>query len=588
MVSKCQSALLACCRNAVLTHVVALVVVTCCGPSVMAESQKLARTAEHEEFDVVIAGGSTSALAAAIASAKSGAKTALLEPTDWVGGQLTSSGVPAVDEAWHTISDEETGEPLLSVSQWAREPQNITPNFLSSLVDMSECGDCWVSRFCFRPKLYLEEQLEPMLDEVKDNLTVFRETVVKSVKVDPTGTRIISLTSIQRFPKKGLPDGGYDLLPSKDLADWYAPAPSARFDKQVHRFVGKPDGATVFIDATEWGEVLVLSGADYLQGVEFVDGKLDGNSTSGQATVYCFVQELLEEPIEQEALEYDVPGLGFGDYRERENAWDLIWTYRRIKGTGPPSAGDLCLQNWGYSRKLSEGGNDYPTDYLFVAKDVAAEEVSDWRGGINLKALSAAEQRALGWHHWFRNNAPAPFSPAQFRLAGEELGTGHGLAKLPYIRDTRRSIGIDNFVLGFDHLIGPPKQKTGTYFPDSIALGAYAADIHPLSSADYPEYVFQDHHTLPFYLPFRALTHYKFDNFLVAGKTMAQSFLANSATRLHPIEWSTGTAAGVSAAYMSENRYSSREALRNIAELRKLIGKQTPIEWTPPREEKKE
>ena len=77
-------------------------------------------TIKHEHYDVVIAGGSTSAFAAAIAAAKSGAKTALLEPTDWVGGQLTSSGVPAVDEAWHKISEKETGKLLLSVSEWAR------------------------------------------------------------------------------------------------------------------------------------------------------------------------------------------------------------------------------------------------------------------------------------------------------------------------------------------------------------------------------------------------------------------------------------------------------------------------------------
>ena len=63
----------------------------------------------HDEFEVVIAGGSTAAFAAAIASAKSGAKTALLEPTDWVGGQLTASAVPAIDEAWHKISDPDSG-----------------------------------------------------------------------------------------------------------------------------------------------------------------------------------------------------------------------------------------------------------------------------------------------------------------------------------------------------------------------------------------------------------------------------------------------------------------------------------------------
>ena len=47
--------------------------------------------------DVVIVGGSTSALAAAFAAASSGVKTCLLEPTNWIGGQLTASGVPAID-----------------------------------------------------------------------------------------------------------------------------------------------------------------------------------------------------------------------------------------------------------------------------------------------------------------------------------------------------------------------------------------------------------------------------------------------------------------------------------------------------------
>jgi NADPH-dependent 2,4-dienoyl-CoA reductase/sulfur reductase-like enzyme len=46
---------------------------------------------------VVIAGGTTAAFAAAISSAAEGVQTCLLEPTDWVGGQLTASGVPAVD-----------------------------------------------------------------------------------------------------------------------------------------------------------------------------------------------------------------------------------------------------------------------------------------------------------------------------------------------------------------------------------------------------------------------------------------------------------------------------------------------------------
>ena len=68
--------------------------------------------------DVVIVGGTTAAFAAAIASAAEGVETCLIEPTDWVGGQLTASAVvtpslqflfdsfsvqPAIDFAWHTV-----------------------------------------------------------------------------------------------------------------------------------------------------------------------------------------------------------------------------------------------------------------------------------------------------------------------------------------------------------------------------------------------------------------------------------------------------------------------------------------------------
>jgi hypothetical protein len=119
-------------------------------------------------------------------------------------------------------------------------------------------------------------------------------------------------------------------------------------------------------------------------------------------------------------------------------------------------------------------------------------------------------------------------------------------------------------------------------FPDRIALGAYPADIHPIAGCDMPDYCQAAHDTLPFCVPFRALTHRELGNLLVVGKTMAQSFLANSATRLHPIEWSTGTAGGVAAAHMARTGRSSREALAAIGELQQEVKRMTPIDWTLP------
>ncbi|QEG32899.1 FAD-dependent oxidoreductase [Bythopirellula goksoeyrii] len=546
------------------------------------DSTLCAETIELDNYDVVIAGGSTAAFAAAIASSNCGAKTALLEPTDWVGGQLTSSGVPAVDEAWHTLRDSKSQQPLLNVAQIARDPRNMTPSFLKSLEQLQDCGDCWVSRFCFRPSIYLKQQLLPLQKESGDNLTVFLDTVVKRIEVDEDSGKIQSLTAIRRIPSPDLEAKGYDRLPSQDISDWYSQEPSDRFSKDVLFFGSHTDRAPIFIDATEWGELLALSGAKYLVGAEHVEGETSSNDVCGQATVYCFVQELHSTPQEQPTCEKDLSTFGFADYAEKENAWDLIWTYRRIHGKDKPSPGDLCLQNWGYSGRRKEGGNDYPFGFLFKSIADTTAELADWRGGIDLGVLSAAEHRAFGWHEWFRQNAPAPIEPDQITLNGAELGTDHGLAKLPYIRDTRRSIGLDGFILKFDDLSGPASQVTGTKFTDRIALGAYAADIHPLVSCTYPAHTKAAHDTLPFYLPFRALTHYRFDNLLVAGKTMAQSFLANSATRLHPIEWSTGTAAGVAAAYMAETGKNSRQALEQIHEVQRRVKEFTPIDWTIP------
>ena len=56
------------------------------------------RPRREVECEVLVVGGGTGGVAAALAAARRGRQTCLVEETDWLGGQLTSQGVSALDE----------------------------------------------------------------------------------------------------------------------------------------------------------------------------------------------------------------------------------------------------------------------------------------------------------------------------------------------------------------------------------------------------------------------------------------------------------------------------------------------------------
>eukprot|EP01120_Amphizonella_sp_Union-15-10_P014259 TRINITY_DN6856_c0_g1_i2.p1 TRINITY_DN6856_c0_g1~~TRINITY_DN6856_c0_g1_i2.p1 ORF type:complete len:584 (+),score=79.27 TRINITY_DN6856_c0_g1_i2:45-1796(+) len=520
--------------------------------------------------DVVIAGGTTSAFAAAIASASEGAKTCLLEPTDWFGGQITAAGLPAIDFAWHTVQD-----PIATVRVYAlTNKDNITPNLWKGFQNLNETGACWVSIKCFPSKNFLDRALVPLAESVAQNLKVYTNSVPKRVSVNASS--ISSLTVIQRKPKTGVTCNGYDVRLSTDINDWYDPEDSSRWEKSILEFTGD-----VFIDGTDWGELLALSGAPYLQGVdESFDGDTSGTGldTCGQSITYNFVEQYHLNDTYEPPNPYHVDHPEF--YSLGGSTWDKVWTYRRILSTREaPSPGDLTVQNWGV-------GNDYPFGYLFLSKADAAKTVQEdrWVGGIDISVLDGAERHAFGWHYYFK--AQNPTLKDKITLNSIALGTCHGLAKQPYLRDSRRSIGIDDFVIKISDLIGNATDLTGTPYFDRVAIGAYNVDIHP-GLCKFPPHILsfmksdKINKVLPYFIPFRALTNKKYLNLLVSGKLMAQSFLSNAATRLHPEEWSSGTAAGAIASFMSKNQVSNTlEILDLLPIVRPIVEKYTQTSWT--------
>ena len=217
---------------------------------------------------------------------------------------------------------------------------------------------------------------------------------------------------------------------------------------------------------------------------------------------------------------------------------------------------------------------------------------------MNLTAVAIAE--AQTWACYRKFNGILSALP-------ENSGTSNGLSKMLYLRESRRSMaGVTGFRLCHNIMSasntgpGGPGCSTGADSPilddngmgyqflDTVAIGSpqplFGYDLHGLDwqSKALPSYIRNvariPKSTVPFFIPFRALTVAGAPNMLVAGKSMATSFLTNSVTRLHPNEWASGVAAGVAATMMSMLNLSSAQIAANVSGLQaRLRSMEVPL-----------
>eukprot|EP00944_MAST-04C_sp_MAST-4C-sp1_P000881 g881.t1 len=498
--------------------------------------------------DIIIAGGSTAALAAAFSAADEGPDLAvcLIEPTTWAGGQLTSSLVTAID--FGKKNRKLSCLPKLFANYLMEEgyPQ-VNP------------GKCWVSTFCYEAQEIMQKFIEPQIMKRK-NLLVFYETVVSNV--DVSGNKIMKVNAIARKP---VSDMHLKMQYSEQVEDWYSVEDSSLFKKSELQFLrSKSKSPPVIIDATENGDILVVSGAPFVQGNEFIESDTKSDDTCGQSIAYTMylAKEQGGYTSKFQPTNTFATNFSLGKFK-----WSQVWSYRQVSS-------NTSLMAWG---SQDGHGNDYPYGYHYLpVKDSVSQK--PWKGGLNLTTLKLAEEYALEFAKWYISKEPG-FHPQKIAHVNsyESIGTLTGLSQVPYIRDTRRSIGVDGFRLNSTHLSQP------THFNDRIALGDYIYfDAHRMHDCKPLQY---DGVLKPYFIPLRALTNVKYANLIVAGKTMSQTNAANAATRLHPVEFSSGTSGGIFASYMVKNKVESTgDVCENCSsdeycELQNLIQKYQPIEW---------
>lgn len=103
------------------------------------------------------------------------------------------------------------------------------------------------------------------------------------------------------------------------------------------------------------------------------------------------------------------------------------------------------------------------------------------------------EDRAFGYYHFVVNSTPVAEWADRLVLNYTTSGTKHGLSKWPYLRDSRRGVGIDGYRFSYwaEDWTNSSGSVASFNFADSVALSAYNNDVHHLTVCTYPEYMEQ-------------------------------------------------------------------------------------------------
>ncbi len=429
-----------------------------------------------EDCEILIVGGGVAGTATAYEGLLAGRTVCMTEITDWIGGQLTSQGTSALDEAKKQRS-------LWFFPQGYTEfRKRIEQNY-----GKLNAGDCWVSVSCFIPNT-AQKILVGMLQEAEQKgngkLKWFPNTVVKKLEMSADGKLIDGAIAIQHSPAPNTPPLNTEPL-SQIIEDAYRYENSSRLQKQVIRFIPLTNAKTkeqkrptdwFVIDSTETGEIIALADVPYRLGIDprsYLNPSSPVTANDAYCTqgfTYTFAMEQTQEPQPQQKPSfYDryLPYYG-SDPKPNLANFDNIFTYRRIWsaetenpkknafGVSAMKAGDISMQNWVW-------GNDYrpgtDKDNLIYSREQLQRsgqlEPNGWMGGLRKETLQNGEEIALGFYYWLvagttdsqqKTNWKKPF-PNHRLLTGLDspMGTTHGLSKYPYIRESRRIIGRSSY-----------------------------------------------------------------------------------------------------------------------------------------------
>lgn len=411
--------------------------------------------------DLVVVGGGVGGIACALAAARNGLRVIVTEEYDWIGGQLTSQAVPP-DEYATVEAFPPTrmyGEFRTRVRDYYHRHYPLT-DAAKALPNLNP-GNGSVSRLCHEPRVavaVLLELLAPYLSGGRVRLLQPYVPVAADVERDTVKAVAVRNTRTGR--------------PLTLVAPY-------------------------FVDATELGDLLPLTGIEHFAGAEARRDTGEPHAPeradplNHQAFTICFAMDHVEgedhtippppsyrlwkaytpkltPPWAGDLLSWDTThpvtlkkrAAGFEPTGPTPKGMLNLWTYRRIAdrtnfapGTYP---GDICLVNWPQ--------NDYWLQPLFGGPPDNRD-----------RAVFAAKELSLSLLHWMQTEAPRADGRKGWpglRLRPDVVGTDDGLAMAPYVRESRRiqaEFTVTENHVGTDARAAATGKKPGEFAAEAFA-----------------------------------------------------------------------------------------------------------------------
>jgi hypothetical protein len=501
----------------------------------LAPPEGSAQRLHEQSVDIVVVGAGTGGIAAAIQAARLGSHVALVEETDWIGGQMSAAGIATMDEG---------GTITFKSGIYAEFLQRMHSYYQAR--GKSE-GTCYWkdTSHCYEPsaiRKVVMQMLDDANNESKGHIDLhLRETIQRVLGTDDSVTGVVTQDSV------------------------------------IH--------SKVVIDATEYGDLLPLTHAAYRFG-RFTS--TDPGKSCIQDINYTAIIKKYRGGVPTELwMKHAPPGYDSA----------FVDSMRRfLRADGNPSDKDIPVNFEVHNRLRALPDSSNPENYTASTPDKITRTAVNWFNDYpadtdifdrkkRKKIVCAAKLRTLDFIYYLqhelhestwsiandegydtpynREENACPNIPQEFKDIEANFPV------IPYVRESRRIIGEYTLVGNDLRREAPWPDDKPMYdedsvgiFKDTIAVGDYNVYFHDCfepsdlepdldRESDMPNQFRRG----PFQIPIEALLPAKVDGLIAAEKNISESRMASTATRLQPITMLTGQAAGALAAIATkENR----------------------------------